>query len=183
MLSSRIITLTLAVALILSAVPTGALAQEAGPSPQNETAAQETEYLQEIDPTLRLVDWDYDGSTFYLTLESDISTRLTATEAVQFEEGTGQMTIERHNVPRGTTTITVNVEPRNGEAGLVLTTPTSINNGSGTYISTGQSSSNPFASTSSTAGWLGGAATVGCMFIAVAWRELRKEPSAPEVIE
>lgn len=148
-----------------------------------ENTTETTPHLEQIDDRTQLLEWDYSSGTFTLRFNATVATTLTITESVQFTEGVGQISIHQQTIPAGESTVSVPIERHNGEAGVTIVTARSLDQSSGVYVSTGQSSSNPFASTSSTAGWLGGAATVGLMFITVAWRELRKEPSAPEVVE
>lgn len=156
---------------------------------ENNTTAEheddlEPEYLQQVDENVRLLDWEHTGDEFILVFEADRPTRVTITEAVQWSEGSGQITIHQERLLPGNTTVTLPIGETNGEAGAVITTSASVNDGHGVYVSTGQTSdASPFERTSSTAGWIGGAGTVMLMFVTVAWREIRKEPSAPEVAE
>jgi len=60
-------------------------------------------YAQEIDEDTRLVEWEYDRDRggFRLLFETDSSTRITLTEAVQFGEGAGSGRIYQHRLPEG----------------------------------------------------------------------------------
>lgn len=145
----------------------------------------EPEYLEQIDDRTQLLEWEYRDGEFRLRFNATVAVTLTITEAVQFQEGTGQGTIHQQTIPAGESTVTVPIAERNGKAGATITTARSIGQSRFTYVSTGQTetSESPFERTSSTAGWIGGAGTVGLMFSVVAWRELRKEPDAPEVVK
>jgi hypothetical protein len=180
---SRLFALLLAVVLTVSLIPIGAAADTDNESAMNSTVEESgDDYLEEIDPTLRLTDWDYQDGEFVLRFDSDRSNSVTISEAAQFDEGAGQMAIRQENLPRGEFTVTISVPERAGEAGVVITTSASINAGHGTYVSTGQSddSRDPFARTSSTAGWLGGAGTVTFMTLFAARRWLHAEGDEPE---
>ena len=97
-------------------------------------------YAQEIDASTRLVEWTYDVERqgFVLLFETDESTRITLTEAVQFGEGSGSGRIYQHRLPAGQTEVFVSVTPRAGQAALTMTTPASIANNRFSYVSTGQ---------------------------------------------
>lgn len=185
----RFITVLIVVSSLLAA-PIGTVEAQENNTTENTTTAEhdpnpEPEYLQQVDQNVRLMDWEYTGSEFRLVFEADRPTQVTITEAVQWTKGSGQMAIHQERLLPGQTTVTLPVAERNGKAGAVITTADSIGDGHGVYVSTGQTETNesPFERTSSTAGWIGGAGTVGFMFSFVAWREIRKEPSAPEVAE
>ena len=106
----------------------------------NESSEVWTGGTQEIDDRTRITEWEYhEGSeTFEITVEADRQTRLTLTEAVQFEEGAGTIAIEQQPIPSGETTFTMRVPMRADQAGLVITSSRSIDAGTGTYLSTGQ---------------------------------------------
>jgi len=97
-------------------------------------------YAQEIDAETRLVSWNYDRDRggFRLLFETDSSTRITLTEAVQFGEGAGSGRIYQHRLPEGQTEIFVSVPLRAGQAAVTMTTPGSIANNRFSYVSTGQ---------------------------------------------
>jgi hypothetical protein len=106
----------------------------------NTTSGQDTtEYAQEIDKTLRLISWEYDSERegFVLVFESDRSTTITITEAIQFEEGAGSGRIYRERIPEGQSKVFVQVRKRGGEAAVTMTTPRSIQNNRYSYVSTG----------------------------------------------
>lgn len=124
----------------LGAAP--AAAQDDGPTVELDTnaTAETTQYTQEIDSALRLMEWKYDDDRdgFRLVFESDTSKRLTLTEAVQFERGAGTGRIYSKRLPPGQTAVFVPVEKRGGQAALTLTTPLSVDQNRFSYVSTGQ---------------------------------------------
>lgn len=149
------------------------------------SAGSEQEVLQVIDPTVRLLEWQYDGTQFELRIEADRSTSVTLTEVISFEEGTGSGSITTEDLARGINVVTFNVEPRDGEAAVTITTPTSLENGNYRYVSTGKvgGGQSPLEATTSTAGWLGGASVAVSMVGLAAYQVKRKNPSEPEMME
>lgn len=97
-------------------------------------------YAQEIDPETRLVSWSYndDRDGFELRFETDSSTRITLTEAVQFSEGAGSGRIYQERLPEGVSDVFVSVPRRGGQAAVTMTTPASINQNRFSYVSTGE---------------------------------------------
>jgi|GEM_PF-2705887 len=136
-----------AVALLACvAIATGAAAAQDTDGPGIEintttTGADEPEsYAQEIDPETRLVSWEYNDERegFELRFETDRSTRITLTEAVQFSEGAGSGRIYQERLPEGTTDVFVSVPRRGGQAAVTMVTPASIEENSFSYVSTGE---------------------------------------------
>jgi len=142
----RILAFCVAVSLAAACVAVGgAAAQENDSDPGIETNAsvnvgEPETYAQEIDADTRLVSWEYDRDRqgFELLFETDSSTRITLTEAVQFGEGSGSGRIYQHRLPEGQTRVFVSVAPRAGQAALTMTTPGSIAQNRFAYVSTGQ---------------------------------------------
>lgn len=143
----RILIFCVAVSLAAACVAVGgAAAQDANDSDSGletntsvDVGEPET-YAQEIDAETRLVSWNYDRDRggFRLLFETDSSTRITLTEAVQFGEGAGSGRIYQHRLPEGQTEIFVSVPLRAGQAAVTMTTPGSIANNRFSYVSTGQ---------------------------------------------
>lgn len=106
----------------------------------NATDQNPETYAQEVDPGTRIVSWEYDEDRegFVLLFETDRSTSITLTEAVQFSEGTGSGRIYRERIPEGTTEIFVSVPKRGGNAALTMVTPASLEQNSYSYVSTGE---------------------------------------------
>lgn len=104
------------------------------------TTADPTTYAEEIDSKLRLVEWEYndDREGFVLTYEADVSTRVTHTEAVQFEAGTGSGRIFSNRLPSGVSEIFIPVPRRAGQAAVTITTRRTIQQNRYAYVSTGQ---------------------------------------------
>ena len=143
-----ILIFCVAVSLAACVAVGGVAAQDANDSdPGIETNAsvdigQPETYAQEIDASTRLVSWEYDRERqgFELLFETDESTQITLTEAVQFGEGSGSGRIYQNRLPEGQTRVFVSVAPRAGQAALTMTTPGSIARNRFAYVSTGQAS-------------------------------------------
>lgn len=128
---------------ILACVAVGGVAATDGPGIElNTTTGDDSpeSYAEEIDPQTRLVSWSYndDRDGFELRFETDKSTRLTLTEAVQFSEGAGSGRIYQQRLPEGTTDVFVAVPRRAGQAAVTMTTPGSIAENRFSYVSTGE---------------------------------------------
>ena len=140
----RILAFCVAVSLAAACVAVGGVtAQSDDPGIEANTSVDVGEpetYAQEIDGDTRLVSWSYDRERegFSLLFETDASTRITLTEAVQFGEGSGSGRIYAHRLPEGQTRVFVSVAPRAGQAALTMTTPGSIEQNRFAYVSTGQ---------------------------------------------
>ena len=141
----RILIFCVAVSLGACVAVGGVAGQSNGSGPGLETNAsvdvgEPETYAQEIDADTRLVEWEYDRDRggFRLLFETDESTRITLTEAVQFGEGSGSGRIYQHRLPQGQTEIFVSVPLRAGQAAVTMTTPGSIANNRFAYVSTGQ---------------------------------------------
>ena len=146
----RILIFCVAVSLAACVAVGGAAAQDGNQSdPGLETngsvdVGEPETYAQEIDAETRLITWEYDRDRggFTLLFETDSSTRITLTEAVQFGEGAGSGRIYQHRLPEGQTEIFVSVPLRAGQAAVTMTTPGSIANNRFSYVSTGQTTPN-----------------------------------------
>jgi len=101
-------------------------------------------YAQEIDRGTRLVSWSYNDERegFELRFETNSSTRITLTEAVQFSEGAGSGRIYQERLPAGISDVFVSVPRRGGQAAVTMTTPDSIEQNRFSYVSTGEASPN-----------------------------------------
>ncbi|MBZ6494240.1 hypothetical protein [Natrinema longum] len=161
-------------------------AQEAPENPGNgatwgnQTAenAENTTYVTEVDQTLRVLEWRYDSEEemVYIEFESDESKTVTVTEARQFEAGASKGRIKQKQIPEGTSKVKLPVKPTAGKAGVSITTPESIDNGSYTVLSTGiGESETPFHRTGSPSGWFGGAFTAVAMMGAAAYKVRNEE--------
>ncbi|ELZ45642.1 hypothetical protein C464_12010 [Halorubrum coriense DSM 10284] len=139
----RILIFCVAVSLAACVAVGGVAAQDDEPGLETNTSVNVGEpetYAQEIDAETRLVEWSYDRDRegFRLLFETDDSTRITLTEAVQFGEGSGSGRIYQHRLPEGQTEVFVSVPLRAGQAAVTMTTPGSIANNRFAYVSTGQ---------------------------------------------
>ena len=142
----RIIAFCVAVAL-LACVTVGSAGATGSGIEINTTATGSDEpesYAQEIDAETRLVSWSYDDERegFELRFETDSSTWITLTEAVQFSEGAGSGRIYQERLPEGVSDVFVSVPRRGGQAAVTMTTPASISENRFSYVSTGEASPN-----------------------------------------
>lgn len=105
----------------------------------NATADSET-YAQQVGPNTRIVEWEYDDERegFTILYETDKSTTITITEAVQFSEGSGSGRIYRERLPKGATEVFVKVPRRGGNAAVTMVTPGSLEENSYSFVSTGE---------------------------------------------
>jgi len=138
-----ILIFCVAVSLTACIAVGGVAAQDDGSGIETNTSVdvgQPETYAQEIDASTRLVSWSYDRDRqgFSLLFETDESTQITLTEAVQFGEGSGSGRIYQNRLPEGQTRVFVSVAPRAGQAALTMTTPGSIAQNRFAYVSTGQ---------------------------------------------
>lgn len=168
------IALIAAVAVVVSS---GAVVADTEETP---TPEAESEATVHVDSDVRVSEWSFSDGEFHLELEADRPKVVTMTESIQQVEGATSISIEEQRVLTGTNEVVVPVEPAGGEAALIISTSESLDNGEATVISTGiNDGSLPFAGTSATMGWVGGAATVMFLFAVVAYRAKRKEPDHP----
>ncbi|WP_226006611.1 hypothetical protein [Natrinema salinisoli] len=101
------------------------------------------DYLQPIDTDTRITDWEYRPGMFTITLKANKTTKVSMTEAGDFEEGTGSFNYKEITVQEGTNTVTMPVTDRQG-AGVALATQASLEQGTGAFVSVGQVQKNPF---------------------------------------
>lgn len=158
-----------------TAVPSG----PSGPSLGDGTVDLDrdaTTYTATVGPVTKLVDWDYEDGAFHLILESKVPNMVTLTENVAVRKGATTFNAKRITVPAGRSKITMQAAPVEGAAAISLTTSQSLSAGSGLLLSTDdRTGTSPFAATSSTAGWLGGAGV--SVFVAglAAWQRKHKD--------
>lgn len=168
--------LLVAVLVVTAAAPAPALAQ----AQENGTDAGQDApkgYEERVDEWVILTDWEYTGDRFLLTFESTRTVRVTISEVISREEAeAGTFSLQRRTIDNGTTTVEMPAETGpSGEAAVTITTPRSIQEGSGAFVSTGQQSSNPFSAFGGTQGLLIGI-TLTCMLALLAaciifWKE------------
>lgn len=93
-----------------------------------------------IDEDLRLVSWEYDwdDEKFVLVYESDRPKRVTMTEAVQMEEGSGDGTMRQTTVSSGRTTVNLSISPVAEQAAVFITTSKTVDENRFVWVSTGQ---------------------------------------------
>ena len=172
----RILLLSLLIAALAFTGVAAAEDDDPGIQMFNTSVEHNDTFAQEVDSDLRIVEYRYSDSRegFVVVFEADSSTRITMTEAVQFEEGAGQGRLYQQRIPAGQTEVFVAVPRRAGQAALTMTTGETLDQNRFVWISTGQQGDNPFEGTSATAGWLGGfLTTAGMMVLAI--RRVRKK--------
>ena len=140
-----------------------------------------------VDDTVVLVDyqWDADAEVFRLTFESNRPRQVTITESVQQPKGAGTFEIRKERLQDGLTELAIPAEPSGGEVAVSITTPASVRQGSGVYVSTGVSEAEggPWSTTSSEAGWFGGLSVALTMLVGAAWQAKRRDYDSPEGYE
>ena len=146
-------------------------------------AQQNESHPLHIDDHVRVVNHEYDSEAevFRIVFEADRPTRVTISESVQQPEGAGSFSIMSERILPGEQTVSIHVPRSAGEAAVSITTSDSISEGRGVYVSTGiTQTGGPFAGTTSTAGWFGGASVVFAMLFASAWQVKRTRLKQPE---
>lgn len=139
-----------------------------------------------VDDQVQLSDWEYRNDTFVLTFDANVPREIVLTEAISTQQAqSGQLSIRRRTLPRGESTIRMTVDRGpSGEAALTITSRQGTQQGRAVFVSTGQTESNsasPFAGTSSTAGWIGGAALALVSVVLAGSYKMRRESREPEV--
>lgn len=175
--------------LFLAAVAALALATGGVAAAENETVANESTdpgFEERVDSQLVLLGWQYNAETDTFTLEmeneGDRPATITITESTQQEAGSAQISILNERILPGETTLTVPVTPQAGEAAVILTTSESLEQGTGTVVSTGIYQPGPWTQTSPTAGWAGGITIMLGMTVLAGVKKMREEHDAPEQV-
>lgn len=156
--------------------------EESESTPANDTG-DEPEYEERLDRFVVIESYTYDeeAEKWRITFRAEEPGTVTVTEAAQFEEGSGTISIVQERVPRGATTVTLDAPLRAGESAVVITSGRSIDAERAVYLSTGQSGDNPFGTTG-TMGWLGGASVVFAMGVWAFRNRLRGGSGGPEEV-
>lgn len=142
-----VFALVLAIAVVAPAGVSIAVAQEEGPTPTATPVEQEsdepTSVEAQVDDRLRVNSYRYveDSETFFVVLSNSDERRggetstVTITEAIEpTDSGTGSFGIERVRVEPGETIeVAVSVSAE-GVRGVMITTESSIEEGTGTYL-------------------------------------------------
>lgn len=150
---------------------------------ENETQAA-SGYTTTIDSNTRILEWRYVGNAFHIKFEADSPTHVTLTEAVQFEEGSGQGSIDQIRLLPGETEHRFRVESVGGEAAVTIVTDETLDEGYFVWLSTGQTATEgPLERTSSTAGWMGGLSVALIMTVLAGWQAKRKQWDEPRDIK
>ena len=110
---------------------------------ENATVSPDDDFLREIDTKTRITDWSYEPGMFTIQIEADEPTRVSMTEAGDFERGTGSFNYQEVELDEGTNTVTMPVTDRQG-AGVAIATRRSLEQGTGAFVSVGQLERNPF---------------------------------------
>jgi hypothetical protein len=92
----------------------------------------------QVSPATHVEDYTHRGGRFELTVYSAITTTLTMSESViRQEAGAGQFNVRQVQLERGTTKTSIAAPLVDGMAVVTLTTPESINAGTGAFLQTG----------------------------------------------
>ncbi|WP_436347691.1 hypothetical protein [Natronorubrum sp. FCH18a] len=143
----------------------------------NESAVSPNEdFVREIDSDTRIVDWSYNPGMFEIVIEADEGTRVSVTEAGDFEEGAGSFNYEEFDVEEGNNTITMPVTDRQG-AGVAIATRRSLEQGGGATLSIGQVEQNPFRHFGGESGLFSGVLMTVGMAGGGSWYVIRSEES------
>lgn len=139
----RRVALALAVLTLLGAVAVGgAVAQADDRADQRgaDGAENTTSVVAQVDDDVRVLSYSYDGetATFAVELENTggRSTHVTLTEIVDPDsDGSGGFGVQQPRLrPGETVVVEVDADRRRGTAGVMLTTPASLDRGSGVYL-------------------------------------------------
>jgi len=131
----------IAAALALTLTPAAAIAQENvtddAPAIGDE---QSDEYETQVDSDVRVVEWEDQNGGFEIVFENtgERPTSVTVTEAVQFEEGSGQGSLKQVRLLPGETTVNIGVERAGGEAAVTITSEETNSEGYFVWLSTGE---------------------------------------------
>ncbi|SNZ12097.1 hypothetical protein SAMN06269185_1494 [Natronoarchaeum philippinense] len=168
------LSLVVAAVLAMGMGAGGALAQE---NATNGTAVEAgANYEETVGPNVRLVDWEYTNGQFSLEFEADEPTRVSITEAGTWGEGTGQFNYVEQVVSEGRSTVVVPVSDRDGAA-VGITTPASMDQGTGAYVSIGreEQSQNPLKTFGGESGLFTGVLMTIVLAALSAWYVVRSE--------
>jgi hypothetical protein len=183
----------LGVVVLFAVLAVGLVPAVAGQEDRTDTDQEHTGLDEDpiaVDETLTITSWSYDETSQELTIQFNATrpTTVTITEAASAGDGrTGELSITRERVLPGNATVTLAVSPGPaGEAAVVVTTDESVDRKKGVFLSTGQDATpqpSPFAGTSPTAGWIGGAALSLVTVVLAGIYRMRTETMEPEVAE
>ncbi|WP_256394224.1 hypothetical protein [Natronoarchaeum rubrum] len=155
----------------------GAIAQENATNTSSTQAG--ADYEEVVGPNVRIVDWEYTSGQFSLTFEADEPTSVSITEAGTWGEGSGQFNYVEQVVGEGRSTVVVPVSDRDGAA-VGITTPASMDQGTGAYVSIGtdeQADQNPLTTFGGESGLFTGVLMTIALAAVSAWYVVRSEES------
>ncbi|WP_256392775.1 hypothetical protein [Natronoarchaeum rubrum] len=171
------LSLVVAMALAMGMGAGGALAQE---NTTNGSAVEAgADYEETVGPNVRLVDWSYTAGQFTLEFEADEPTSVSITEAGTWSEGSGQFNYVEQVVGEGRSTVVVPVSDRDGAA-VGITTPASMDQGTGAYVSIGtdeETQQNPLTTFGGESGLFTGVLMTIALAAVSAWYVVRSENS------
>jgi hypothetical protein len=126
---NRIFRLTLTLLVVTSAIGTVAIPSVAQEATTSGTATPEPERTTiQLSPTTQVDSWRFDNSTFYVSISSDIPTRVTLTDAGKLSatlsegEGAASATVRQRtvNVAPGTQTVQFRATEHDGASAITL---------------------------------------------------------------
>jgi len=107
-------------------------------SPGERTRRPENRVAVQISPATHVSEYEYRNGAFHITVYSALPTTLTLTESVvRREAGAGTMNVQQVQLDRGATETTIAAPMVENMAVVTLTTPQSINNGTGAFLQAG----------------------------------------------
>jgi hypothetical protein len=118
-----------------------------------------------------------DGDQATIVLRTDDRERITITDAGLMAYDSGERIAQTSQIVDGRTTIRMTAKEIEGKRAVTIDTD------GGLYLhwlDESGTGGNPFADTSSTTGWIGGAGTVSVMCLLAGYRHLRKRDLSPE---
>jgi hypothetical protein len=181
----RVVLVLLATVALLSAGLTGASAQEL-PGGNETTAPERTAIYDQLgDLVVHSYSYEDGEMTLEVSWRGTTPETVTITEMVALDSG-GSQRISFKKIrllPDERTEITVSARMKDGTAAVLLTTPQSVERSEALLVQHGAGSFDPFAGTTSSAGWIGGVSVAVSMIGLAAVRAKRNDPEGPEEVE
>ena len=173
----------LVLVLVAIAVATAGAGIALADEPTNETEEDEIPDGQPIDSNTIISDWSYSATseTFAIEIYAEEATRVQIMPSQDHPEGQGIFSWEEVRVAEGTSTVSIQADPINGEAQAILTTRDSRAEETGAWISTGQIDQNPLQHYDGTTGFLSGIGLAVLMSGVGAWWVVWRENDPVEV--
>jgi hypothetical protein len=184
----RVLTaLTVIAALLVGpTIGTAAAAPNGTATATTTTAPEGDRMVRQISPATYIESWDYDeqSEVWTITVQSNVSTQLTISEAtVMDSEGSRRFNIRQYDIERGQTTVRFRAPAVDGMAAVTLVTTESMAAGHGVFLQSGESTGNPFRIFEGIEGLLVGVLVSVSMAFLSALVLLRRESDGVEVAD